>query len=106
MTTPASAEATPGAASEPLVRKSLRKKETKTPDVVFEAQSASPEASGMGDVLETEVEEPPLLPRVSPTEESHTTGGTSGSKTPPSAFSWPARQAWEKTDLDYYQRVL
>jgi hypothetical protein len=106
MTTPASSENAPEVASAAPLRKSLRKKESKTPDVVFEVQSASGEAPEIFDVLETRAEEPTLLPPDLHTQEALTTSETPSSKTTTPAFSWPVREAWERTDLDFYQRVL
>jgi hypothetical protein len=106
LTTPASSQVSPEAASSAPLIKGLRKKATKTPNVVFEAQSASPEASGVFDVQETGAEGPTLLPPDFYTQEAPTTSETPKIKTTTPAFSWPAREAWERTDLDFYQRVL
>src|SRR5690348_8512474 len=97
MTTPAPAEAAQGAVSDQPLRRRLRKKNTETPIVVSEAQSATTER----------------LPGSSKSEEGQRTlaSGAEGhpaspaESTNPPAY-WTPRQTWERTDLDYYQRVL
>jgi hypothetical protein len=106
LTTPASFEVAPEVASKAPVIKRLRKKETKTPDVVFEALCASPQASGVLDVQETGGEERWLLPPASHHQEASIPQDRPGGKIPSPVFSWPARRAHERTDLDFYQRVL
>ena len=82
------------AAPERDLRKELRKKErnTEPSDDGSDAQAASPL------VLREETEQREGDTGTTPT------AAPSGETAPPSF--WPPRQEWEKTDLDYYQRVL
>lgn len=79
------------------LRKELRKKErtTEPSDAGSDAPSTSPEI---------------VLAHITHDEgavgSSPSTSSPAPSREPAPSSCWPLRQEWEKTDLDYYQRVL
>jgi hypothetical protein len=104
MTTPASPHMPSHAASGGTSGKNLQKKViAETPEGVSEMRSISPKAC-MTVALEQEEDEAGAasLLRAEPTSKSEALD----SPPSPRAFAWPARAPHEKTDLDFYQRVV
>jgi hypothetical protein len=95
MTTPASVEPTQEAVSSPVLRRKLRRTITETPIVVSEVQGTSQESlldsTNSAEAQQTKVADPV---------------GSSSPGTSHQPAYWPLRQPHERTDLDYYQRVL
>jgi hypothetical protein len=106
LTTPASSEVALEEASAAQVRKGLRNKKTPTPHVVVEVQSTSPKASEVEELLEAEAEGLLRLPSITLPQEAGEADAASIRESPKLAFSWPVREAHERTDLDFFQRVL
>lgn len=110
MTTPAPAQTTQGTPSAQTLRRKLRKKITETPIVVSEGQRPSPAAQpGTADqdgVLSGAAS--PGEPAMSShkQDEALSKAGASAPQSTRQEVCWPPRQDWEKSDLDYYQRVL
>jgi hypothetical protein len=90
-------ESAAGEQSHGQERKRRRKKESETPIVVSEVQSPSQES-----LLDATKEEEAGRAEASEAADSPTFPSTSTERTE----YWPPRQTWERTDLDYYQRVL
>ena len=92
------------------VRNRLREKAAETPDGVSEGQSPSPTAlsgamhqGGIPSGLASPDE--PTASADTKDEETPLEGASTPQSTKQEAY-WPSRQAWEQSDLDYYQRVL
>ncbi len=109
MTTPLPAQPPPGATSDKRLRRELRKKKTETPSGVSEGAGPSLEAlpgsaHRLGSVAVDAEDDQPVLS--SDGNKRAMEQMASASAPPNREASWPPRQGWEKTDLDYYQRVL
>ena len=110
ITTLASSEVAQQPAPALPVRKGLRKKAPETLDRVSEGQRPSPASlpdDNNHDVIPSGTASL-TAPAVSSDQKEEETSleGVSSHQPAKQEASWPPRQAWEKSDLDYYQRVL
>jgi hypothetical protein len=109
-TTPASSEMAQQPTPALSVRKRLQKKPTETLSRVSEGQSPSPSAlpdgNNRGVILfgVASLSAPAASPDLK--DEGTSLEGVSAPQSAKQEASWPPRQEWEKSDLDYYQRVL
>ena len=110
ITTLASSEVSQQLAPALPVRKGLRKKATETLSRVSEGQRPSP--SALPDDNNHDVIPSGAAPLTAPAastdlkDEETTLEATSAPHSSKQQVYWPPRQEWEKSDLDYYQRVL
>jgi hypothetical protein len=110
LTTPIPVEAAQGAATGQPLRRKLRKKITETPIVVSEGHRPSPVAPpgtvNHGVVASGADSSDEPAASTDTKDEAPPMEAASTPQTTKQEACWPHRLEWEKSDLDYYQRVL